>query len=108
MMVPPRTTHPTHEERSAQTTRTPKARRRNLHPRCNLPPDQRAAMGDQEVKSAELTRSFLSFRMLKEVLQSSNIRDDEEVRAFTCVAAVITACTWLNSDYLPLLANKFA
>jgi hypothetical protein len=38
-------------------------------------------MGDQEAKSAELTRSFLSFRMLKEVLQSTNIKDDEEVRA---------------------------
>ncbi|KAG3090225.1 hypothetical protein PI125_g17769 [Phytophthora idaei] len=35
-------------------------------------------MGDQEAKSAELTRSFLSFRMLKEVLQSTNIKNDEE------------------------------
>ncbi|KAL4154748.1 hypothetical protein PRNP1_006864 [Phytophthora ramorum] len=35
-------------------------------------------MGDQEATSAELTRSFLSFRMLKEVLQSTNIKDDEE------------------------------
>ncbi|KAE9126943.1 hypothetical protein PF007_g5790 [Phytophthora fragariae] len=36
-------------------------------------------MGDhQEASSAELTRSFLSFRMLKEVLQSTNIKDDEE------------------------------
>ncbi|RLN65582.1 hypothetical protein BBJ29_008290, partial [Phytophthora kernoviae] len=35
-------------------------------------------MADQESKSSELTRSFLSFRMLKEVLQSSNIQDDEE------------------------------
>jgi hypothetical protein len=29
----------------------------------------------------ELTRSFLSYRMLKEVLETSNIKDDEEVRA---------------------------
>ncbi|RLN58850.1 hypothetical protein BBJ28_00010773 [Nothophytophthora sp. Chile5] len=40
---------------------------------------QENAMAD-EAKTAELTRSFLSFRMLKEVLQSSNIKDDEEVR----------------------------
>ncbi|KAG6616938.1 uncharacterized protein IUM83_04840 [Phytophthora cinnamomi] len=36
-------------------------------------------MGEhQEASSAELTRSFLSFRMLKEALQSTNIKDDEE------------------------------
>ncbi|CAI5715995.1 unnamed protein product [Peronospora farinosa] len=36
-------------------------------------------MEDQEAKiDAELTRTFLSFRMLKEVLQSTNIKDDEE------------------------------
>ncbi|KAI9911759.1 hypothetical protein PsorP6_009434 [Peronosclerospora sorghi] len=35
-------------------------------------------MGDQEAESAEITRSCLSFRMLKEALQSTNIKDDEE------------------------------
>lgn len=37
-------------------------------------------------KSTELTRSFLSYRMLKEVLETSNIKDDEEVRCiYSCI-----------------------
>ena len=40
-----------------------------------------SAMTDQEAAiDAELTRTFLSFRMLKEALQSTSIQADEEVR----------------------------
>lgn len=36
---------------------------------------------EADATSKELTRSFLSYRLLKEVLETSNIKDDEEVRA---------------------------
>ncbi|KAJ8552648.1 hypothetical protein ON010_g9896 [Phytophthora cinnamomi] len=82
VLVPPRTTHPTHEERSARGRQAKCKSEGATSPSSSLNADPYAAMGEhQEASSAELTRSFLSFRMLKEALQSTNIKDDEEVGA---------------------------
>lgn len=49
--------------------------------------------GKMEAVPTELTRSFLSYRMLKEVLETSNIKEEEEVRAGRQRLACLQAMT---------------
>ncbi len=44
-------------------------------------------------EDAVLTRSFLSYQMLNDVLETSNIQEDEEVRHYTLSSEILKKLT---------------